>query len=342
MTASTQILNGAKPLHRFKSAWTITAATLAGVAVLDWPAFGPVVTTAVSSLLGTLPFIVFAVALVAGLRAAGAERMIALAFQGREIRTIIMAALFGGLAPFCSCEVIPFVAALLALGAPISAVMAFWLSSPLIDPPTLIITATELGWSFAMAKAITAISLGMFGGLALWAVVRVFQWNDVLKPQLSSGCGCGPAIPKGAPVWTFWTQPDRRQVFWAEAQSNFLFLLKWLALAYLLEGLMVQYVPSSLIVSLVGGDGIGAIFVGALIGMPAYLNSYVAAPLLAGLIEQGMQPGAALAFMTAGAVSCIPAMAAVFSLVKARIFAAYVILGLTGAILAGAVFQALQ
>ena len=57
--------------------------------------------------------------------------------------------------------------------------------------------------------------------------------------------------------------------------------------------------------------------------MPAYLNSYVAPPLLAGLTEQGMSAGAAMAFMVAGAVSSVPAMAAVWSLVRRGVFAAY-------------------
>ena len=37
-----------------------------------------------------------------------------------------------------------------------------------------------------------------------------------------------------------------------------------------------------------------------LVGMPAYLNSYAAPPLIAGLMEQGMSAGSAMAFMTAG------------------------------------------
>jgi uncharacterized membrane protein YraQ (UPF0718 family) len=45
--------------------------------------------------------------------------------------------------------------------------------------------------------------------------------------------------------------------------------------------------------------------------------------------------------MVAGAVSSIPAMAAVWSLVRPRVFAAYLGLGLTGAILVGLVFGAL-
>ena len=123
--------------------------------------------------------------------------------------------------------------------------------------------------------------------------------------------------------------------------ANAAFLIKWLALAYVLEAALIMYVPSEIIAGLVGGDGILPIIAAALVGMPAYLNSYVAPPLLAGLTEQGMSMGAAMAFMIAGGVSCIPAMAAVWSLVKPRVFVAYVGLGLVGAVLAGVAFQAL-
>ncbi len=54
--------------------------------------------------------------------------MIAVAFQGKEVRMIILASVVGGISPFCSCEIIPFVAALLAVGTPLSAVMALWLA----------------------------------------------------------------------------------------------------------------------------------------------------------------------------------------------------------------------
>jgi uncharacterized membrane protein YraQ (UPF0718 family) len=81
------------------------------------------------------------------------------------------------------------------------------------------------------------------------------------------------------------------------------------------------------------------IAVAALVGMPAYLNSYVAPPLLAGLMEQGMSAGAAMSFMVAGAISSVPAMAAVWSLVKPQVFAVYLGLGVSGAIISGVLFQ---
>lgn len=321
--------------------WTITLAVPLFVAVFDPAQFVPVLAFAISALLSTLPYIVFAVILIAGLKAAGAEAAIARAFQGREWRMIVLAALFGGLAPFCSCEVIPFIAGLLALGAPLSAVMAFWLSSPLIDPPTLLITAAALGWPFAIGKAVAAVSLGLFGGIVVKSLGRASLFANPLKGVQFGGCGCGPNPFEGKPVWAFWHESPRRTEFKDQFISNSLFLVKWLSLAYALEALLVTYVPASVIVGLVGGDGVGPIIIAALVGMPAYLNSYVAPPMLSGLVAQGMSNGAAMSFMIAGAVSSVPAMAAVWSLVQPRVFATYLGLGIFGAILTGIIFGAI-
>lgn len=322
-----------------KTPWSAIAVILAAVALLDPGNLAATVTFAANALGHTAPYILFAVLLLAYLKATGAEVMVAAAFKGRESRMILLAALFGGLAPFCSCEVIPFIAGLLALGAPLSAVMAFWLASPLIDPPTLLITAAALGWPFAVGKAVAAVALGLFGGFAIKALMGQGAFASPLKNYQRSGCcGSGPKLD-GKPEWRFWTEAPRREHFRAEFLSNGLFLLKWLSLAYVLEALLVSYVPADLIAGLVGGEGVLPIATAAIVGMPAYLNSYVAPPLLAGLMEQGMSAGAAMAFMIAGAVSSIPAMAAVWSLVRPRVFATYLGLGVTGAILSGLLFQ---
>mgnify|MGYP000311785729 FL=1 len=340
MTDLTQSPSGARDaLKRLKTPWTLIVILLAAVAVLDPANFTSVGEFALLALLSTGRYILFAVLLLAYLKATGAEVMVARAFEGRETRMIFMAAVFGGLAPFCSCEVIPFIAGLLALGAPLSAVMAFWLSSPLIDPPTLLITAGALGWPFAIGKAIVAVALGLFGGFMVRAMMRGGLFASPLRIAPSTGCGCGTPKLDAKPVWKFWQEQPRRDHFRAEFVSNGIFLLKWLALAYVLEALLVSYVPADLIATLVGGEGVVPIAIAALVGMPAYLNSYVAPPLLAGLIEQGMSNGAAMSFMVAGAVSSIPAMLAVWSLVKPQVFATYLALGVSGAIVSGVVFQ---
>ncbi|MEL6840321.1 MAG: permease [Pseudomonadota bacterium] len=326
-------------LPKLDRVWIAFALILALVAAADTAQFSDTIEFTINALLATLPYILFAVALIGALNATGAATIISSVFEGREIRMIFLAAVFGGLAPFCSCEVIPFIAALLAVGTPLSAVMAFWLASPLIDPPSLIITAGAIGWDFAIAKAVAAVGIGLMGGFVTKWIVGAGALSNPMKPQPNSGCrSCATDPLSGAAVWRFWTDPARVAVFKSAALHNLGFLVKWLAFAYLLESLLIAYIPAETIVGVVGGEGLMPIILAALVGAPAYLNAYAAPPLVAGLIEQGMTIGAAMAFMVAGSVSSIPAMTAVFALVRAQVFALYVILGFVGAVLSGVVF----
>jgi uncharacterized membrane protein YraQ (UPF0718 family) len=328
-------------IEGLRSVWGMIGLILLTLAMLDPGRFPAILEIAVTALIHTAPYILIAVLLIAWLKASGAETMIAAVFEGRETRMILLAALFGGLAPFCSCEVIPFIAGLLALGAPLSAVMAFWLSSPLIDPPTLFITASALGWDFAIGKMVGAVAVGLMGGFAIRFLIGRGLFADPLRPRERTGGCCASASPfKGRPVWRFWSDQARVLTFREQALSNGVFLLKWLSIAYLLQGLLVTYVPADVVGAAVGGEGLLPIVIGALVGAPAYLNSYAAPPLVAGLMAQGMSAGAGMAFMMAGAVSCIPAMAAVWSLVRLPVFAAYVAFGFVGAVLVGVAFSA--
>lgn len=331
-------------VHRLWSPWSFSVGLLLAVFVLDQAQFLDVLNIATDAFAHTMIFVLFAVTLIAGLKAAGAETMIGRAFQGREVPAIIAAALFGGLAPFCSCEVIPFVAGLIALGAPLGAIMAFWLASPLIDPGSLLVTAGALGWDFAIGKAVAAVGLGLFGGFVTMAITRAGGLRDVAKNGSvscsSGGCGCGPDPMKENVRWAFWRDAARIGTFRKEFVENLIFLVKWLFLAYVLEALLITYVKPEWIAGFVGGEGVGTIALSAVIGMPTYLNSYAAPALLAGLTDQGMSAGSAMAFMVAGAVSSIPAMTAIWALVKPRVFALYLLLGLAGAVLAGMAFQA--
>ena len=323
---------------KIDGAWITVLLILAVLAVVDAPQLPKSVTFALRALANTAPYIVFAVLAVAYLKASGAEAIVAKAFEGRQVRMIVLAAMLGGLSPFCSCEVIPFIAGLLALGTPVAPVMAFWLASPLMDPPAFLITAGALGWNFAIAKTIAAVGMGLFGGFAMYAMTRSGWFAEPLRARDAGGCcGCGNPF-KGKPHWRFWEEEKRRAVFSKEAIANGHFLLKWLTLAYLLESLMLAYIPAKAIAGVLGGPGLGPIVLSALIGAPAYLNSYAAPPLVAGLMTQGMSSGAAMAFMVAGGVSSIPAMTAVFALVKRQVFATYVLLGFMGAVLSGILF----
>ena len=322
--------------NRTDRVWLFIGLVLLTVLIVRPVDFPEVIGIATGALLNTAPFILLAISLVAYMKATDAEHLIAKAFEGSETRMIVLAALVGGLSPFCSCEIIPFIAAMLALGVPLSAVMALWLSSPLMDPAMFTITAAGLGLDFALAKTVVAVLLGIFGGFVIRAVSTTGIFEDTLRERAAPKCGCGSKTPfQGDPVWRFWEEPGRVTTFRDSFIENGLFLFKWLALAYVVEALMIKYVPASMIAGALGGDGLQPILLGAVIGGPAYLNGYAAVELLGGLLDQGMSPGAAMSFIIAGGVSSIPAALAVWALVKPRVFFAYIALGVIGAIFAG-------
>jgi len=276
---------------RLDRAWLATGAILAALAfvapaqALDSAGF------TLESLWQTAPWLLLSIAVAAWTRASGADQLVARVFSGRPVRMIVLAAAFGGLSPFCSCGVIPLIAALLGMGVPLAPVMAFWLASPVIDPAMFLLTAGLLDTEFALAKTVAAIGLGLAGR------------------------------------------------FGRESLATTAFLGKWLTLAFLLESLMLAYVPAEWIAGVLGGNGLAPIATATLVGVPAYLNGYAALPLVSGLIEQGMAPGAALAFLVAGGVTSIPAAIAVFALVRLRVFVLYVVFALVGSFTAGLLFQ---
>ena len=145
---------------------------------------------AARNLLEVAPFLVLSIGIAAYAGATGADGLIARAFTGSPAIMILIAALAGGLSPFCSCGVIPLIAALLAMGVPLSAVMAFWLASPIMDPSMFVLTTGVLGLEFAVAKTLAAAGLGVFGGYVVHFLSRAGELADPLREGVGNG-GCG-------------------------------------------------------------------------------------------------------------------------------------------------------
>ncbi|MBO6727062.1 MAG: permease [Rhizobiaceae bacterium] len=321
--------------------WVVSAAIIAVLLIVAPAQAVESVRFVVRSLVETSPYLILSIALAGYATASGADNLIARVFSGSPLVVIAVAALFGGLSPFCSCGVIPLIAALLAMGVPLSGVMAFWLASPVIDPSMFVLTSGLLGAEFAVAKTAAAVGLGLFGGYITHALMQAGFLTNPLRPGVGNGgCGASSVRSPGAVVWRFWDDLERRAKFVREAWSTTLFLFKWLAIAFLLESLMLAYVPAEWISGALGREGLLPIVTATLVGVPAYLNGYAATPLIAGLIEQGMAQGAGLAFLVAGGVTSLPAAIAVFALVRRPIFALYILLALGGSLASGFLYQA--
>ena len=327
-------------LWKNQRVWIASALILLLLAIFDQAQAVDSAVFAGKALLSTAPYLVLSIAIAAWAGATGADNLIARAFTGAPLVMIALAAMAGGVSPFCSCGVIPLIAALLAMGVPLSAVMAFWLASPVMDPSMFVLTAGVVGLEFAVAKTLAAIGLGVFGGVVVHLLARSGALALPLRPGIGDrGCGGAKVRAPKPVVWRFWLEPDRRARFGREAVKITLFLAQWLTLAFILESLMLAWIPAETVTATLGGTGILPIATATLVGVPAYLNGYAALPLVGGLMAQGMAPGAGLAFLVAGGVTSLPAAIAVWALVRPGVFGLYVVLSLVGAFAAGLLFQ---
>lgn len=288
---------------------------------------------------GVLPYLILGVGVSAWAQTANVSERIRGVFARRERYAIAAAAMVGAAVPLCACSVVPLITALFATGIPLGPVMAFWISSPLMSPSMFLLTAGTLGILYAVALLVAAITMGAAAGYAVsFLTARGLLRHPLrtsIQPSASScatsvpqGC-CGPATLKGG------------KPFWAATQRPALFLGKWLLVAYFLEALIVHYVPPAWIVALLGEGKSFAIPLATAVGIPLYVSGVAALPMVQGLLSSGMAPGAALAFLIAGPVTTVPAMVAVWGLVRWPTFVIYLLAGVIGSLAAGYIFQAL-
>jgi uncharacterized membrane protein YraQ (UPF0718 family) len=157
--------------------------------------------------------------------------------------------------------------------------------------------------------------------------------DDALVDQSGTTTEDKPPVQEAADSPTFLSRLLK------ETSAAIIMVGKFMVLALVLEALIVLYVPEAWISGLLGGGKALPVVIAAGLGVPVYTSNLAALGMVGGLLEQGMQPAAALAFLIAGPTTTIPAMAAVWRLVTGRVFMLYVLITLFGAVIAGYIAQ---
>jgi len=273
------------------------------------------------------------------------------AFGVRVGWSIILATLVGAFSPFCAGTVVPVISGLLLSGVPLAPVMAFWIASPTMDPEIFTLSVATIGWPLTFTRLGATLVLSLAAGyLALLLTRQGWLGRHILRQRtrrqartcsVSGACGAEPGaapLPRQstahAPWWAELRDNLRHidwRVFGREMAWQSWQLGRWLLLAFVIEALITLYVPQGAITGVLGAESRLAVPLAALIGVPLYLTNMSALPIVEGLLAQGMQPGAALAFLVAGSITTIPAMAAVWGIVRWRVFLLYLGIGMIGA-----------
>jgi uncharacterized membrane protein YraQ (UPF0718 family) len=306
-----------------------------------WPqAFIDTTSFVLMGMLSVSVLVVPGILISAWVNASGSSSYIKRAFEGNKVRAIFAASLIGAITPVCGVTVLPLMVGLLSSGIPLAPVMAFWLSSPITDPANFFVTAATLGFHFAIAKIIAALLIGIFGGLSTATLsARLWIKSPLKKGGLVAMLGKQSDCESTHFEYAIWNHPERIARFNNELWAMTKLIVICLSLAFAAEDQMQAHIQPETFVEYVGKDSKWAIPLAVLVGSPAYLDSYAALPLTRGLIDHGMSPGAAMAFLVSGSVVSIWGAIAIFPALRFGPFMFYLTLAAVGSMTVGWIYD---
>jgi hypothetical protein len=221
--------------------------------------------------------------------------------QGRFL-PVLKATLIGAPLPLCSCGVLPAAMGLRRSGASKSATVAFMISTPETGPDSIAITYALLGPFMAVARPIAAIISALFTGLLNGLFVRQEEAaipSTNLPLVDTDACGCDKETCESTPA-------RESMGIWQRSRHGLRYAFRdilddiwlWLFAGLVLAALVMSFIPPE---SLAGwGDGLHAMLLMLLIGIPMYICATASTPLAAAMILAGISPGTVLVFLLAG------------------------------------------
>ena len=224
------------------------------------------------------------------------------------------AACLGGVSPLCTYGTVPVLVELLRGGASPGPALAFLVASSLLNPQLFVVMAGGLGLRLALAHVTGVLLLSLPVGL----LARRLRPEDFLNAGVLS------------PL-SHTSTPPRSHTFLRLTETVGLYFVVGVILAALLQTL----IPPEWVSSLLGAGRWYGVLLAGLLGVPFYACGGGAVPVIAGLLAQGMSPGAALAFFLAGPATRLTALAALGTLLNRRALVVYVAYVVVGAALAG-------
>lgn len=241
---------------------------------------------------------------------------------------IVFAILVGLVSPLCACGILPIVISLALAGTPLPPLLALLATSPTMSPDAFLLTWQGLGPEWAWLKLAGATALGLFvgtGALFLeksgWLNSHLLRLQPVYRDDGSPASAAEVGRVHGIHVKTMTIVP--RQSRWRfildRTLDAGLFVGPYLLLAIVLEAVIVTLVPMQWITFLAGSRSLSSLIVAALVGLPLPLNQIPAIPVVAGLLQRGMDPGAALTLLLAGPVTSLPALIALVGMFRLRV-----------------------
>lgn len=241
--------------------------------------------------------------------------------------SVVKAAFIGAPLPLCSCGVIPAALGIRKAGASKGATSSFLVATPETGVDSISFSYAVLGPIFALCRPIGAILSAITAGLLVNSMDR--EEEEISETATATGHCCASEQQDEERM------PPLGERFVSAITYGYGAMIadtaKWLAIGLGAAALITVLVPQSFFLQ--WGNGLMAMIVMVIVGLPMYICATASTPVAAGFLFAGISPGAALVFMLTGPATNIATMGVIREQMGTRSLIAYLI-GVIGAALA--------
>ena len=239
----------------------------------------------------------------------------------------LKAALIGAPLPLCSCGVVPVALGLRKAGASKNSTVSFLIATPETGVDSVLFTNALMGPIMAAIRPIAAISSAIVAGILVGG--ERYKQHSGLIPSTEppTSCCANKKDTSNKPQENatlkipLHTKLKEGMVFSYDKMLRN--IVNWLLIGLVIAAIMKTYLPGDFFEHY--GQGLLAMVVMAIIGVPMYVCAIASTPIAAGFLLSGLSPGAVLVFMLVGPASNIGTLAIIKKSLGTRSIIAYLI-----------------
>ena len=248
----------------------------------------------------------------------------------REASGNVLAALFGGATPFCSCSAVPLFIGFVTAGVPLGVTFSFLIAAPMVNEVALVLLFGLFGWRVAAIYLGTGLAVAIGAG---WVIGRLKLERHVEPWVWNIQAGGSADVRKN------WAE----RVIEGRAAVREIVGKVW---PYVVIGIAVGaaihgYVPTNFMASFMGRDAWWAVPLAVLLGIPMYANAAGIIPVVQALLSKGAALGTVLAFMMSVIALSLPEIVILRKVLRPRLIAAFVTVVACGILAVGYLFNAI-
>ena len=205
-----------------------------------------------------------------------------------------MAALFGGITPFCSCSSVPLFIGFVKGGIPVGVTLTFLIASPLVSEVAIAMFLGSFGVKATLIYVVSGTMLSMIAGYILGKMRLERYLSDWVKnAQIQSNAQSEQWEAEKTPFLK--RLPAITKESWGIVRGVLLYIIIGIGIGAAMHG----YVPEGFFEQYLSAENLWGVPLAVILAVPMYANPASVVPVIEVFVAKGIPLGTAIAFMMA-------------------------------------------